>query len=49
MVTDLDGRQCVQSGQIHQKGSGTKVETWRKEYGPDLARGFRSDTHLGAV
>jgi hypothetical protein len=46
---DLDGRQRDQDGQIHQKRSDTKVETLRKEYGSDFAKGFRSDAHLGTV
>jgi hypothetical protein len=45
----LDDRQRDQDGQIHQKRSDTKVETLRKEYGPDFAKGFRSDAHLGTV
>jgi hypothetical protein len=47
--TGLDGRQRDQDGQIHQKRSDTKVETLRKEYGSDFAKGFRSDAHLGTV
>jgi len=47
--TGLDGRQRDQDGQIHQKRSDTKVETLRREYGPDFAKGFRSDAQLGTV
>jgi hypothetical protein len=45
----LDGRQRDQDGQIRQKRSDTKVETLRQEYGPDFAKGFRSDAQLGTV
>jgi hypothetical protein len=45
----LDGRQRDQDGQIHQKRSDTKVETLRREYGSEFAKGFRSDAQLGTV
>lgn len=49
----LDGRgrdqDTPKAGQIREKRADTKVETLRKEYGPDFARGFRSDAQLGTV
>lgn len=53
LPTGLDGRARDQdppkAGQIREKRADTKVETLRKEYGPDFAKGFRSDAHLGTV
>ena len=45
----LDGRMRDEDGQIHKKRSDTKVATLRKEYGPDFAKGYRSDATLGTV
>ena len=45
----LDGRERDQNGQIREKRGDTRVETLRKEYGPDFAKGYRSDTHLETV
>lgn len=45
----LDGRMRDENGEIRQKRSDTKVETLRKTYGDDFAKGYRSDTKLGAV
>jgi len=45
----LDGRMRDQNGEIRQKRSDTKVETLRKTYGDDFAKGYRSDAHLGTV
>jgi hypothetical protein len=45
----LDDRMRDQSGEIRQKRSDTKVETLRKIYGDEFARGYRSDARLGAV
>lgn len=45
----LDGRQRDESGQIREKRGDTRVETLRKEYGDDFAKGYRSDTHLDTV
>lgn len=45
----LDGRMRDQDGQIRQKRSDTKVETLRKTYGDDFAKGYRSDARLGTV
>lgn len=45
--TDLDGRMRDQSGEIRQKRSDTHVESLRKTYGDDFAKGYRSDAHLG--
>jgi len=39
----LDGRMRDRDGEIRQKRSDTKVETLCKEYGPDFAKGYRSD------
>jgi hypothetical protein len=36
---DLDGR-------IRQKNGNTRVDTLRKTYGDDFAKGFRGDMHL---
>jgi hypothetical protein len=44
-----DGRMRDQNGEIRQKRSDTKVETLRKTYGDDFAKGYRSDAHLGTV
>lgn len=38
-----------QNGEIRQKRKDTKVETLRKTYGDDLAKGYRSDAKLGTV
>jgi hypothetical protein len=45
----LDDRMQDKSGQIRQKRSDTKVDTLRKEYGPNFAQRYRSDTKLGTV
>jgi len=45
----LGGRMRDQDGEIRQKRSDTKVETLRKTYGPDFAKGYRSDARLGTV
>jgi hypothetical protein len=45
----LGGRQRDENGQIREKRGDTRVETLRKEYGPDFAKGFRKDTHLETV
>jgi hypothetical protein len=45
----LDNRMRDHDGQIRQKRSDTHVETLRKEYGPNFAKGYRSDTQLGTV
>jgi hypothetical protein len=37
------------TGTIHRKRSDTKVGTLRQTYGPDFAKGFRSDAKLGTV
>ena len=36
-------------GEIRKKRSDTKVETLREIYGPDFAKGYRSDATLGTV
>ena len=43
----LDGRMRDQDGEIRQKRSDTNVETLRKTYGEDFAKGYRSDAQLG--
>ena len=45
----LDGRQRDGDGEIRQKRSDTLVGTLRKEYGPDVASGYRADAKLGTV
>ncbi len=45
----LDGRQQDSNGEIRQKRSDTHVESLRKTYGPEFAKGFRSDAKLGTV
>lgn len=45
----LDDRMRDQDGEIRKKRSDTKVETLRKTYGPDFAKGYRSDAELGTV
>lgn len=45
----LDNRMRDQDGQIRQKRSDTHISTLREEYGPDFAKGYRSDAHLGTV
>ncbi len=49
----LDGRIRDQepptAGEIRQKRADTKIETLRHEYGPDFAKGYRSNTKLGTV
>ncbi len=45
----LDGRQRDRDGEIHKKRSDTLVRTLRDEYGPNFAKGYRSDTKLGTV
>lgn len=45
----LDNRMRDGDGEIRRKRSDTHVETLRKEYGPDFAKGYRSDATLGTV
>jgi hypothetical protein len=49
----LDGRardrDPPKAGQIREKRADTLVSTLRKEYGPEVAKGYRSDTKLGTV
>jgi hypothetical protein len=45
----LDGRQRNRDGEIRKKRSDTKVETLRREYGQNFARGYRGDAQLGTV
>ena len=45
----LDDRMRDQDGEIRKKRSDTKVETLRGTYGPDFAKGYRSDAKLGTV
>ena len=45
----LDNRMRDQNGEIRQKRSDTKVETLRKTYGEDFAKGYRADAQLGTV
>ncbi|HUN54938.1 MAG TPA: hypothetical protein VMU29_07270 [Smithella sp.] len=45
----LDNRMRDQDGTIREKRSDTLVKTLRKEYGEDVADGYRSDAKLGTV
>ena len=45
----LDNRMRDKSGEIRKKRSDTKVETLRKEYGDNFAKGYRPDATLGTV
>jgi hypothetical protein len=45
----LDGRGRDRSGEIRRKRGDTLVGTLRKEYGPNFAKGRRSDTRLDTV
>lgn len=45
----LEGRHRDRDGEIHRKRSDTLVGTLRREYGPDFAKGYRSDARLGTV
>ena len=45
----LDGRQRDKDGEIRKKRSDTQVKTLREEYGPNFAKGYRSNTKLGTV
>jgi hypothetical protein len=45
----LDNRMRDQDGEIRAKRSDTKVDTLRQTYGPDFAKGYRSDAKLGTV
>lgn len=45
----LDHRDRDQDGQIREKNGATLVETLRDTYGPDFARGARSDMKLDTL
>jgi len=45
----LDNRMRDRSGEIRAKRSDTQVGTLRREYGPHVAQGYRSDAQLGTV
>ena len=45
----LDGRHRDKDGEMHRKRSDTRVGALRKEYGPEFAKGYRSDAQLGTV
>lgn len=47
--TGLDDRMRDQDGEIRKKRSDTKIGTLRASYGPDFAKGYRSDALLGNV
>ncbi len=47
--TGLDERMRDQDGEIRKKRSDTLVGTLRDTYGPDFAKGYRSDAKLGTV
>jgi hypothetical protein len=42
----LDSRHRDLNGEIRQKNGNTRIETLRKTYGEDFARGHRGDTKL---
>lgn len=45
----LDNRMRDHDGEIRRKRSDTLVGTLRETYGPDFARGYRTDAKLGTV
>jgi hypothetical protein len=45
----LDNRHRDRDGEIRRKRSDTLVRTLRNEYGPEFAKGYRSDAQLGTV
>jgi hypothetical protein len=45
----LDNRCRDSDGEIRHKRSDTLVRTLRETYGPDFAKGYRSDAQLGTV
>ncbi len=45
----LDDRMRDENERIREKRCDTKVETLRKEYGNDFAKGYRSDAKLRTV
>lgn len=45
----LDDRQRDQDGEIRKKRGDTKVDTLRKEYGPNFAKGYRGNVQLSTV
>jgi hypothetical protein len=47
--TGLDERMRDHDGEIRKKRSDTLVGTLRDTYGPDFAKGYRSDAKLGTV
>lgn len=47
--TGLDHRMRDHDGEIRKKRSDTPVGTLRETYGPELAKGYRSDAKLGTV
>lgn len=47
--TGLDNRCRDNDGEIRHKRSDTLVGTLHETYGPDFAKGYRSDAKLGTV
>ena len=45
----LDGCHRDKDGEIRHKRRDTLVGTLRNEYGPEFAKGYRSDAQLGTV
>jgi len=45
----LDSRHRDLNGEIRQKNGNTRVETLRKTYGADFAKGHHGDTRLDTV
>jgi hypothetical protein len=49
MGKGLDGRNRDKDGEIRHKNGATRVETLRKTYGDDFAKGHRSDMKLDTL
>jgi hypothetical protein len=45
----LDGRHRDLNGEIRQKNANTRVDTLRKTYGDDFAKGHRGDMRLDTL
>jgi hypothetical protein len=45
----LDGRHRDLDGEIRQKNSNTRIDTLRKTYGDDFAKGHRGDMKLDTL
>lgn len=47
--TGLDNRYRDLDGEIRQKNSNTRIDSLRKTYGRDFARGYRGDMKLSTL